>query len=58
MNYCSMDPFLHPTGWEEPPSSLVTYHANYAANEEKIGKLKKARVWGAWSAEDKKCILI
>ena len=51
-----MDPFLHPTGWEEPPRGLVTYHANYAANEAKIEKLKKAGVWDAWSTEEKKCV--
>ena len=57
MNYCSMNPFLHPTGWEEPPSDLVTYHANYAANEAKIEKLKKAGVWDAWSVEKQMCIV-
>ncbi|CAJ1416168.1 unnamed protein product [Effrenium voratum] len=57
MDYCSLDPFQHPTGWEEPPKALVTYHANYAANEEKIGKLKKAGVWDAWSEEKKSCLV-
>ena len=56
LNYCSMNPFLHPTGWEEPPNGLVTYHANYAANEAKIEKLKKAGVWDAWSVEKQTCI--
>eukprot|EP00913_Durusdinium_trenchii_P016394 g15410.t1 len=33
----------------------LTYHANYAANEEKIGKLKKAGVWDAWSSKTNLC---
>lgn len=45
LEYCAMDPFMHPTGWEDPPPSSASYHANYATNEGKIGKLKKAKVW-------------
>ena len=57
LDYCSMDPFVHPTGWDEPPKTLVTYHANYAANEAKIAKLQKAGVWDAWSQTTKSCHL-
>ena len=49
LQYCSMDAFMHPTGWEVPPPERVTYHANYAANNDKIAKLEKAGLWGAWS---------
>lgn len=55
MRYCSMDPFMHPTGWETPPEERVTYHANYAANMDKIAKLQKAGVWDAWSEQSKGC---
>ena len=57
LDYCSLDPFVHPTGWDEPPKTLVTYHANYAANEAKIEKLQKAGVWDAWSPTTKTCSL-
>ena len=46
---CSLDALMHPTGWETPPEEKATYHANYAANMDKIAKLKKAGVWDAWS---------
>ena len=55
LQYCSMDPFMHPTGWDEPPSERVTYHANYAANNDKIAKLEKAGLWNAWSEEAGRC---
>eukprot|EP00933_Yihiella_yeosuensis_P004990 TRINITY_DN10939_c2_g1_i1.p1 TRINITY_DN10939_c2_g1~~TRINITY_DN10939_c2_g1_i1.p1 ORF type:complete len:429 (+),score=88.92 TRINITY_DN10939_c2_g1_i1:133-1419(+) len=55
LDYCSMDAFQHPTGWDSPPKELVSYHANYASNEAKIAKLQKAGVWGAWDEKTKKC---
>eukprot|EP00930_Biecheleria_cincta_P083806 TRINITY_DN73316_c0_g1_i1.p1 TRINITY_DN73316_c0_g1~~TRINITY_DN73316_c0_g1_i1.p1 ORF type:complete len:1494 (-),score=273.54 TRINITY_DN73316_c0_g1_i1:60-4541(-) len=55
MDYCSMDAFMHPTGWDDPPETLVTYHANYAANEAKVEKLKKAGLWGAWNEKTNRC---
>eukprot|EP00931_Biecheleriopsis_adriatica_P090926 TRINITY_DN6482_c0_g1_i4.p1 TRINITY_DN6482_c0_g1~~TRINITY_DN6482_c0_g1_i4.p1 ORF type:complete len:674 (-),score=149.64 TRINITY_DN6482_c0_g1_i4:88-2109(-) len=55
MDYCSMDAFTHPTGWEKCPKTAVTYHANYAANEDKIAKLEKAGLWNAWLEKSGKC---
>ncbi|CAE7330094.1 unnamed protein product [Symbiodinium sp. CCMP2456] len=55
LQYCSMNAFMHPTGWEEPPPERVTYHANYAANNDKIAKLEKAGLWGAWSEKAGRC---
>eukprot|EP00444_Apocalathium_aciculiferum_P041317 CAMPEP_0183537544 /NCGR_PEP_ID=MMETSP0371-20130417/28992_1 /TAXON_ID=268820 /ORGANISM="Peridinium aciculiferum, Strain PAER-2" /LENGTH=165 /DNA_ID=CAMNT_0025738269 /DNA_START=30 /DNA_END=526 /DNA_ORIENTATION=+ len=46
--YCNMDPIMHPTGWEDAnPDEFITYHANYATNQEKKNKLKKMTLWGA-----------
>lgn len=55
LDYCSMDAFMHPTGWEKPPKTLVSYHANYAANEAKIEKLKKAGLWDAYLEKKGRC---
>merc|ERR1711915_993158 len=49
MDYCEMDPWMHPTGWEDADQyldTLVTYHANYATNNAKIPKLVKVHGWG------------
>jgi len=56
LDYCNMDPIMHPTGWEEAnPAEFVTYHANYVANEMKIKKLEKMQLWGIWDANTGKC---
>ncbi|CAE8659876.1 unnamed protein product, partial [Polarella glacialis] len=55
LDYCAMDAFTHPTGWEKPPTSFATYHANYAVNNDKIAKLEKAGVWGEWNVKTGRC---
>merc|ERR1712151_613438 len=52
LDYCNMDPYTHPTGWEDARfDEVATYHANYAANNEKIAKLEKMKAWGPWDSK-------
>jgi len=58
IEYCGMDPFVHPTGWDDADKwvdTIATYHSNYATNEAKIKKLQKVGMWGLWNADTKKC---
>merc|ERR1711974_349514 len=58
LEYCGMDPFIHPTGWDDADkylATIVSYHANWAASEGKIGKLKKVHLWNSWVEKAGRC---
>merc|ERR1712118_444751 len=52
LRYCNMNPFLHPTGYENATNKeFLTYHANYVSGMDKITKLKKKGVYESWDPE-------
>jgi len=58
LDYCGLDPFVHPTGWEDIEKwkdTVITYHSNYASNDDKIAKLKRAGAWGFYDMTSKTC---
>lgn len=59
IDYCPLSPFNHTTGWEDPEKyieSIVTYHANYATNKDKIKKLQRVNMWGLWDEKSGQCV--
>jgi len=58
LNYCGLDPWLHPTGWEDIEKwkdTVATYHANYAANELKEAKMARSGGYGYWDKGGQTC---
>lgn len=58
LDYCGLDPLVHPTGWEDAAKwidTIATYHANYATNNDKIKKLEKVGGWGLWDSAKDAC---